>query len=73
MELISAKFSHQPLDVIQFVRGKTRIPGQTDLRLDPYLAFVPFTPDMHMPFLAEIEAEEAHPVRAVGDGNSGHR
>jgi hypothetical protein len=22
------------LDVIQFVRGKTRIPGQTDLRLD---------------------------------------
>jgi hypothetical protein len=54
------------------VLRKTRIPRDFYGRLDPDFAFHLFAADMDMPPLIEVEAEKAHPIRAIRYRDSWH-
>jgi hypothetical protein len=64
--------SDKPQYVIQLVLRKTRIPRDFYGRLDPDFAFHLFAADMDMPPLIEVEAEKAHPIRAIRYRDSRH-
>ena len=57
---------------IQLVLRKTRVPRNFYGRLDPDFAFHLFAADMDMPPLIEVEAEKAHPIRAIRYRDSWH-
>ena len=57
---------------IQLVLRITRVPRNFYGRLDPDFAFHFFAADMDMPPLIEVEAEKAHPIRAIWYRDSWH-